>query len=61
MRYLIAAAGIAAAMTSLVSAELPQRYVVTVLEHPQGNDTRTLVPMDIDEQGGAVGAAVEAD
>ena len=57
MRYLIAAAGIAAAMTSLVSAELPQRYVVTVLEHPQGNDTRTLVPMDIDDTGRITGFA----
>ncbi|MDP6310943.1 MAG: hypothetical protein QF781_02150 [Phycisphaerales bacterium] len=35
----------------------PDRYVVTVLEHPEGNGTKTLVPFDLDENNRITGFA----
>jgi hypothetical protein len=42
---------------TLSLAALPQRYVVTELEHPDGNDTQTLVPFDINDAGRITGFA----
>ncbi len=48
--------GTAPALTC-VAQDLPPRYVVTELEHPDGNGVKTLVPFDIDEAGRIAGFA----
>ncbi|MCH2140129.1 MAG: hypothetical protein MK100_03745 [Phycisphaerales bacterium] len=52
-----AAACLLATSTGLLSAVLPQRYVVTELEHPDGNGTQALVPFDINDAGRITGFA----
>ena len=52
-----AAACLLATSTGLPSAVLPQRYVVTELEHPDGNGTQALVPFDINDAGRITGFA----
>ena len=58
LRHILAAiAGVATAMPCQAIADLPQRYVVTLLEHPEGNGTKTLVPFDLDDAGRITGFA----
>ena len=58
LRHTLAAiAGVATAMPCQAIADLPQRYVVTLLEHPEGNGTKTLVPFDLDDAGRITGFA----
>ena len=52
---LIATTSVLAALGTSSSAALPQRYVVTELEHPDGNGTQTLVPFDINDAGRITG------
>ena len=50
-------AGVAAAIACQAVADLPHRYVVTLLEHPEGNGTKTLVPFDLNDAGRITGFA----
>ena len=54
---LITTTCVLAVLSTCSVAALPQRYVVTELTHPDGNDTQTLVPFDINDAGRITGFA----